>query len=576
MTYPTDSIRHGQAPYGGNMGRSQFCQPAHRDNLPAFNTSTHSFDHAWMDVRIDPQLQLLQDSTPNSPWQHQQPIDRYVEEPQRTYFTTRVSPNGSIQSFCPQMNEGVTALPRAPPPIRYSSPVPSQGTYSQPSSAQSPGADQEWYSDQGYSPRPEAMDQTQHFPFPLPSSFPDQKFGPTALTPYNSQPCVSMDQIQSFPDLHGNTYEDNDVYSSLSQAHDAYSRELDQHSHQSRVYSHQSYRHSNDEDLGASVKSSNTPITHHIRLIHGTMDQDSIYPDPDADADAEADIDEQPDETSDTDYTPQSEYAHRSTRTRKRHISNIYPSASSHTQKRHRISKTPQKTGLLVCKDCDHSPFRDNAALQRHINTSHLRAYVCVFAFAGCKSTFASKNEWKRHVASQHLNFSAWVCSLGTCDKMHASRKTGERSVGAEFNRKDLFTQHLRRMHAPFDVKRKKNKNLEWEEEVKRLQTECLVVKRQAPTMLGCPMQNCQQLFEGATCWDERMEHLAKHLEQIARDQRSEEEMHQEDDRFLTEWAVRENIIERRAGKGYRLAGYFTDAASEDDHDEEDADGEDE
>ena len=29
--------------------------------------------------------------------------------------------------------------------------------------------------------------------------------------------------------------------------------------------------------------------------------------------------------------------------------------------------------------------------------------FNCVFDFAGCKATFAKKNEWKRHVATQHL-----------------------------------------------------------------------------------------------------------------------------------------------------------------------------
>jgi len=89
---------------------------------------------------------------------------------------------------------------------------------------------------------------------------------------------------------------------------------------------------------------------------------------------------------------------------------------------------------------------------------------------------------------------------------------------GTEFNRKDLFTQHLIRMHAPFSVKRQQKKNPDWEQRLKDLAISCLRTKREAPTELRCPVQACGVVFEGDSCWDERMEHVGKHLEKAARE----------------------------------------------------------
>ncbi|PMD25521.1 hypothetical protein NA56DRAFT_546282, partial [Hyaloscypha hepaticicola] len=205
------------------------------------------------------------------------------------------------------------------------------------------------------------------------------------------------------------------------------------------------------------------------------------------------------------------------------------------------------------CKTCDHAPFKDAAALQRHNASTHTRAFVCVFAFAGCTSTFASKNEWKRHVSSQHLNLSAWVCELQACSKVLTTPKSGgPQTKGSEFNRKDLFIQHLRRMHAPFAVKRMQKKNPEWEEKLKELAMSCLKVKRQAPSRLQCPAPACGTIFEGSSCWDDRMEHVGKHLEKAAG---SSAEIRQESDGLLVQWAVREGIVESKGGNGYRLCG---------------------
>ncbi|KAK8213263.1 hypothetical protein M8818_002561 [Zalaria obscura] len=77
-------------------------------------------------------------------------------------------------------------------------------------------------------------------------------------------------------------------------------------------------------------------------------------------------------------------------------------------------------------------------SVRRDSVTSQLSsAFPCPLAPYGCTSSFGTKNEWKRHVNTQHLRLDLWRCD-----------QCPERDNGPnEFNRKDLFVQHLRRMH---------------------------------------------------------------------------------------------------------------------------------
>ena len=75
--------------------------------------------------------------------------------------------------------------------------------------------------------------------------------------------------------------------------------------------------------------------------------------------------------------------------------------------------------------------------------------------------------------------------------------------------------------------------------------------------------------------WDERMEHVGKHLEKASATSNGpavNEIVEQESDEFTIEWALRERIIERKTSSGYRL---HKDAGPENDEDG-DADCEDE
>jgi len=195
------------------------------------------------------------------------------------------------------------------------------------------------------------------------------------------------------------------------------------------------------------------------------------------------------------------------------------------------------------CTHCSHAPFKDSSSLRKHIAAAHTRPFPCAFAFAGCSSTFGSKNEWKRHIASQHLCLTYYRCS--SCPQSSADGK------GNEFNRKDLFTQHLRRMHAPFSIKKAINKgdgklHADWESHVKEMQSSCLVIRRQPPQRSACPKSDCQSVFEGAGSWDEWTEHVGRHMEKGDAPRLGV-------DRMLAKWALEEGIIERQDDGEYRL-----------------------
>ncbi|PKK43414.1 hypothetical protein CI102_13250 [Trichoderma harzianum] len=195
------------------------------------------------------------------------------------------------------------------------------------------------------------------------------------------------------------------------------------------------------------------------------------------------------------------------------------------------------------CDHCTHAPFKDSSSLRKHIAAAHTRPFPCAFSFAGCASTFGSKNEWKRHIASQHLCLTYYCCSA--CPQSSAEGK------GNEFNRKDLFTQHLRRMHAPFQIKRTIAKGdsklqAEWDAHVKDMQQSCLVTRRHPPQKSACPRKECNALFEGPTSWDEWTEHVGRHMEKG-------EGQRLGIDKLLAEWALDEGIIELKSDGEYRL-----------------------
>lgn len=221
-----------------------------------------------------------------------------------------------------------------------------------------------------------------------------------------------------------------------------------------------------------------------------------------------------------------------------------YGTPSAKPKARRPLQKQTPKQEVR-CSHCSHAPFKDSSSLRKHIAAAHTRPFPCAFSFAGCTSTFGSKNEWKRHIASQHLCLQYYRCSA--CPQSSADGK------GNEFNRKDLFTQHLRRMHAPFAIKKAINKGegklqAEWDTHVKEMQTSCLVTRRQPPQRSACPKPDCQTVFEGPGSWDEWTEHVGRHMEKG-------EAQRLGVDRLLAKWALDEGIIERQEDGEYKLCG---------------------
>lgn len=262
-----------------------------------------------------------------------------------------------------------------------------------------------------------------------------------------------------------------------------------------------------------------------------------------------------------------------------------------------------QTKGNFFCKECRDATFKDQSGLQKHIKQQHTRPFVCVFQFAHCDSTFASKNEWKRHVASQHLLLDYWLCQQDSCAKLsntsgsstkatgtsrHRSTNTSQARTslpnGAIFNRKDLYTQHLRRMHVPpvFKKQIKAKKTVpEWEETVRVRQDEAHKLRCDLPDHMTCPAPGCSFQTRGPNAWDERMEHVAKHLEKAASGQEAAITFGGVGDPSLMNWVLRPDVaVVKPDSQGWSLNNPLKpekngkESAISNEYGEEDAPGE--
>lgn len=143
------------------------------------------------------------------------------------------------------------------------------------------------------------------------------------------------------------------------------------------------------------------------------------------------------------------------------------------------------------------------------------RPFTCLFTFASCTQTFSSKNEWKRHINHIHLQLWYWRCDYATC----ANRK-------AFFNRKDLFGQHLKRMHAP------SNSN--------EIQERCKKERRKPPEKSTCGF--CDRVFEGPGGWEACVDHIGEHYTNGAKGS------DWKDDKDFVDWAVKEGVVQKGEG----------------------------
>lgn len=180
----------------------------------------------------------------------------------------------------------------------------------------------------------------------------------------------------------------------------------------------------------------------------------------------------------------------------------------------------------------------DNA--DSHCTEASSRAFPCPLTLYGCNSSFGSKNEWKRHVNTQHLRLGFWRCDQ--CP-------SGERKPN-DFNRKDLFIQHVRRMHpaacsAPTVVRRGSNSKSTKAEEDPALTSaakRCYKSSRAPPANTACLF--CSQVFAGTNTWDERMEHVGRHMEDAKKNGKDTVPASKwRQDKSMEAWLVNEGLV---------------------------------
>lgn len=179
------------------------------------------------------------------------------------------------------------------------------------------------------------------------------------------------------------------------------------------------------------------------------------------------------------------------------------------------------------------------------------RKFICSFSHYGCDVALSSKNEWKRHVSIQHLQLGFYRCDVGPCNPEYNPGIPGHKRVYNDFNRKDLFTQHHRRMHKPDSGPGSgtfapgQENSADWkafEDTLESVRQRCWVEKRKPPMRSTCGF--CGRVFEGEGSWNDRMEHVGGHFSRDVIDSKEERE-----DEDLTNWALQEAII-KDAGNG--------------------------
>lgn len=225
--------------------------------------------------------------------------------------------------------------------------------------------------------------------------------------------------------------------------------------------------------------------------------------------------------------------------------------------------------------------YHSESALHKHTLASHTRPFVCTFRRYGCPSTFGSKNEWKRHVSSQHLRLGIYRCDMDKCvpqeakpshrrkssSASHADGRAAPGKAGSynDFNRKDLFTQHVRRMHGPA-VSASGNGLHASDESLEAIRQRCWRPLRETPPTSVCgicphvraappsaggadPARSPPTVWEGSSAWDERMEHVGRHLE------KGEGGGEEDEDVGLREWMLAQGLLTPDRTGGWVVVG---------------------
>ncbi|KAF2850673.1 hypothetical protein T440DRAFT_468254 [Plenodomus tracheiphilus IPT5] len=233
-------------------------------------------------------------------------------------------------------------------------------------------------------------------------------------------------------------------------------------------------------------------------IEHSVRDAESVQP---------LDFAEEP--TSDSDYKPFN-------RSNKRKRSSGSNGVLGRVVKR----RTPKRKDSIdvssssSTKKCRGTSNASRSATTAPTSIEDRRPFPCPLAPYGCDSNFVSKNEWKRHVSTQHIKIGFWRCDIcaPTTDP-----KDENSLYHNDFNRMDLFRQHLRRMHArPKDKLSRSHVDYPvTDANLADHQTRCYHTLRTAPQHSSCLF--CPKNFSGPLSWADRMDHVGSHLEKDRR-----------------------------------------------------------
>ena len=224
------------------------------------------------------------------------------------------------------------------------------------------------------------------------------------------------------------------------------------------------------------------------------------------------------------------------------------------------LESTPKK---IPCPHC-RILFPSESKLGEHVLSAHTMRFTCTFQRNGCNAAFSSETEWKRHINVRHLHLETWRCDLDSCAERISSQEkerysklssTASASFGKkmnaselqyrDFDRKDNFSRHVMRMHAP-PHRTSRYEGVAFEAHLHEIVERCHRVRSPPPRSrcLYCP----DKIFEGPDSWYERQEHVGKHLkkEDVAMDDDVEDE-------DLIEWMMAHGFMRRDAHTGYKL-----------------------
>lgn len=248
---------------------------------------------------------------------------------------------------------------------------------------------------------------------------------------------------------------------------------------------------------------------------------------------------------SDSEYEPPSKVKQRNTARshaipKVTKLRNYKISKTKHSRQSDKISKALE-SGKYSTK----SPF----------NTEEVksRLFACPLWPYGCHANFPSKNEWKRHFNSQHLCLGFWRCDL--CDDHEVNPN--------DFNRKDLFQQHLKRMHLDTSTKsvllsRRNSKNAEPHTsgptrtdstsvtpvKLEEICSRCYVEVHAPPREMACIF--CTDRFKGNDSSKAWLEHVGKHLSKRSKDGKQERDnatIDWEKDDTLRAWLLEVGVV---------------------------------